>query len=64
VDQILYGEPHPYRTTLSNVRVIDDYACLCSGVAMSCGDGMGSSTQVLVAKRVWASVVMSCLVSY
>jgi hypothetical protein len=36
----------------------DDYTCSCGGVAMSCGDGMGPSTQVSGARCMWVPVTM------
>jgi hypothetical protein len=42
----------------------DDYVCLHGEVAMLDGDGTDFSTQVSVAKRVRAPVVMSYLVCY
>jgi hypothetical protein len=36
-----------------------DYACSHGGVAMSCGDGMDSSSQVSTTRCTWVPVVMS-----
>jgi hypothetical protein len=39
-----------------------DYLCSYGGVAMSGGDETNPNTRVPVARRVWAPVVISCLV--
>jgi hypothetical protein len=62
VNHIFYGEPRPYRESLSNVRVIIAIVCALGGVVVSGGDGTNSSTRVLVARRAWAHVIISCLV--
>jgi hypothetical protein len=61
VDWIFHGEPRPYRGELIRCKSEhDDYVCPCGGIAMSSGDRMNSSTLVTVARRAWASAVMSC----
>jgi hydrogenase maturation factor len=39
-----------------------NYVCSHVGVAMSGGDRTDSSTRVPATRRVWASVVLSCLI--
>jgi hypothetical protein len=52
VDRIYHGESHPYWDELIRCQSDhDDYTCFHGGVAISGGDGMGSSTQVAIVRR-------------
>jgi hypothetical protein len=65
VDRIFYREPQLYWGELIRCQSDhDDYACFCGGVVMSDSDGMDSNTQMFVAKRTWAPVVMLLLVRH
>jgi hypothetical protein len=61
LDGISYGEIHLYQGVLIRYQsYCVDYACSFSGVAVSDSDGMGSSTQDLVARCTWAPAATSC----
>jgi hypothetical protein len=60
VDRFSYREARLYQGELIRCqRDHDDYACSYGGVAVSDGDGMGSSTQVPVVRHAWVPVVTS-----
>jgi hypothetical protein len=60
MDHISYGEAHRYQGMLIRCQSNHaNYACSCGRIAMSCGDGMGSCTQVPAVRCVWAPVGVS-----
>jgi hypothetical protein len=64
-DRIFYREPQLYQGEIIRCQSDHgDYACSHRGVVMSDSDGMDSGTQMFVAKRTWAPVVMSLLVRH
>jgi hypothetical protein len=61
MDWIPHGEACLYLGMLILCKsYYGDYACSCDGVSMSDGDGIASSTQVLVVRRLWPPVATSC----
>jgi hypothetical protein len=59
-DRILHGEAHFYQSMLIQGKSYhDDYVYSFGKVIVSGGDGMDSSTQVLVASGSWVPAVLS-----
>jgi hypothetical protein len=55
------GKPCLYHGMLIQWQsYLGHYPCPCGRVAMSDGDGMASSTQILVVGCTWVFVAMSC----
>jgi hypothetical protein len=59
MDRIPYGEAHFYQGELIRCQSYHgNYACSCGGVAMSDGNGMDSSIEVLSIRCMWTPVAM------
>jgi hypothetical protein len=59
MDQIPYGEAHFYQGKLIRCQNYHgNYACSCGGLAMSGGDGMDSSIELLTIRCTWAPVAL------
>jgi hypothetical protein len=60
MDRIPRGEARLYQGMLIRCqRYRGDYVCSFGGATMLDGDGMSSSTQVLIVRCTWVSVVLS-----
>jgi hypothetical protein len=64
MDKYIHGEARFSQGMLIRCQSYQsDYACSCGGAAMSNGDGMDPSTQVLVVRCAWVPLALSYYIS-